>query len=46
MRYFGLNGITGDQTSWVTHKHYRTYGTVAVYIIDHNCTSTLIQVYL
>ena len=35
-----------NQTTWVTHKHYRTYETVAVHITMYNCTSTLIQVNL
>ena len=34
------------QTIRVTHKHHRTYGTVAVHITEYNCTSTMIQVYL
>ena len=35
-----------NQTSRVIHKHSRTYETVAIHIIEDNCTRNLIQVYL
>ena len=47
LRYNGTRYICcGNQISRVTHKHYRTYETVAVHITMYDCTSTLIQVYL
>ena len=35
-----------NQTTWVTHKHYLTYETVAVHITEYNCNSAKFQVYL